>query len=175
MWVMPSPTASRSTATAASRSAGGPNTCGPANCIAPYPIRVTVRSSARVNVPPGSVFAAIRTRLSRLPRSVAGDSAGLAEVGAGPRQPDSVDVKVDLLVGEGDQSGDGLHLAGWEVVGPREILVALTHLVTDAYRPVSAGHTLVWACRLGAGRHEVLEGDVGPIEVIAGRQARLEQ
>ena len=46
-------TASRSTAMAASRSAGGPNTCGPASCIAPYPMRVTVRSSASANVPPG--------------------------------------------------------------------------------------------------------------------------
>ena len=40
---------------AASRSAGGPKTPGPANCIAPYPMRVTVKSSAKVNVPPGSV------------------------------------------------------------------------------------------------------------------------
>ena len=39
MWLMPSSTAARSTATAASRSAGGPNTPGPASCIAPYPIR----------------------------------------------------------------------------------------------------------------------------------------
>jgi hypothetical protein len=60
VWVIPDSTASRSTATAASRSAGGPNTCGPANCMAPYPIRVTVRSSAIVNVPPGSVLIAIR-------------------------------------------------------------------------------------------------------------------
>src|SRR6266851_471719 len=58
MCVIPSSRASRSTATAASRSAGGPNTCGPANCIAPYPMRVTVRSSAMMNVPPGSVLAA---------------------------------------------------------------------------------------------------------------------
>src|SRR5260370_5544386 len=63
MCVIPSSIASRSTATAASRSAGGPNTCGPANCIAPYPMRVTVRSSAMVNVPPGSVLAAMRIPL----------------------------------------------------------------------------------------------------------------
>src|SRR5258708_31419828 len=61
MCVMPSATAARSTATAAARSAGGPNTCGPgtAKCIAPYPMRVTVRSAARVNVPPGRVVAAV--------------------------------------------------------------------------------------------------------------------
>src|SRR5262249_28280598 len=73
MWVMPSSTASRSTATAASRSAGGPNTCGPASCIAPYPIRVTMRSPARANVPPASVVAAMHTP-SSLPRGAAGTS-----------------------------------------------------------------------------------------------------
>lgn len=52
MCVIPRSTASRRTATAASRSAGGPNTCGPASCMAPYPMRVTVRSLAMVNVPP---------------------------------------------------------------------------------------------------------------------------
>ena len=36
-------------------SAGGPNTCGPANCMAPYPTRVRIKSSASLNVPPGSV------------------------------------------------------------------------------------------------------------------------
>src|SRR5258706_15357519 len=96
------------------------------------------------------------------------------EVGSGPRQPDAVDVDVDLLVVEGDQSGGRLHLAGREVVGPREILVAVTHLITNAYRPVAAGDALVRARRLGTGGHEVLEGDVGPIEVVAGRQAGLE-
>src|SRR5579875_3694583 len=49
---MPRSTASRNTATAASRSAGGPKTCDPASCIAPYPMRVTARSAARVKVPP---------------------------------------------------------------------------------------------------------------------------
>src|SRR3954452_8050093 len=44
MWSTPSSTARRSTATAASRSSGGPITCGPASCMAPYPIRFTVRS-----------------------------------------------------------------------------------------------------------------------------------
>ena len=37
MWLIPSATTSRSTATASSRSCGGPNTWGPASCIAPYP------------------------------------------------------------------------------------------------------------------------------------------
>src|SRR3954447_17255684 len=44
MWSTPSSTARRSTATAASRSSGAPITCGPASCMAPYPIRFTVRS-----------------------------------------------------------------------------------------------------------------------------------
>src|SRR5882757_9140267 len=55
MWVIPRLTTSRRTAIAPSRSAGGPNTCGPASCIAPYPMRVRIKSSASLNVPPGSV------------------------------------------------------------------------------------------------------------------------
>src|SRR5438046_2865883 len=43
------------TASAPSWSAGGPNTCGPASCMAPYPMRVRIKSSASLNVPPGSV------------------------------------------------------------------------------------------------------------------------
>src|SRR4051812_18558898 len=44
MWSTPSSTARRSTASAWSRSRGGPNTPGPASCIAPNPIRRTGRS-----------------------------------------------------------------------------------------------------------------------------------
>src|SRR5579859_1253397 len=51
MCVIPRASTSCSTATAVVRSAGGPNTCGPASCIAPYPMRVTIRSSAIRNVP----------------------------------------------------------------------------------------------------------------------------
>src|SRR3954451_6343756 len=50
MCVTPSSTAVRRTAIAWSRSLGGPKTPGPASCIAPYPILVMVRSSARVMV-----------------------------------------------------------------------------------------------------------------------------
>src|SRR3954451_11804896 len=44
MWFTPSSTVRRRTAIAASRSAGGPITCGPASCMAPYPMRWTERS-----------------------------------------------------------------------------------------------------------------------------------
>src|SRR3954447_22521001 len=44
MWFTPSSTARRRTAIAASRSSGGPITCGPASCMAPYPMRWTERS-----------------------------------------------------------------------------------------------------------------------------------
>src|SRR3954453_3300037 len=44
MWSTPSSTARRRTASAWSRSRGGPNTPGPASCIAPNPIRRTGRS-----------------------------------------------------------------------------------------------------------------------------------
>jgi hypothetical protein len=37
-----------------------PNTCGPASCMAPYPMRVRFRSSASLNVPPGSVVDVVR-------------------------------------------------------------------------------------------------------------------
>src|SRR4029434_3875868 len=63
MWLMPIRTASRNTDTASLRSAGGPNTCGPASCIAPYPILVTTRSSDMAYVPPGRVRADGRTSL----------------------------------------------------------------------------------------------------------------
>src|SRR5918998_4530905 len=43
MWSTPSSTALRSTASAASRSRGGPKTPGPASCIAPNPMRPTGR------------------------------------------------------------------------------------------------------------------------------------
>src|SRR6266436_6260225 len=55
MWVIPSLTTSRRTASAPSWSAGGPNTWGPASCMAPYPTRVRIKSSASLNVPPGSI------------------------------------------------------------------------------------------------------------------------
>src|SRR4051794_32485681 len=64
MWLTPSSMARRRTAIAASRSAGGPITCGPASCMAPYPIRWTDRSPSgnepdfsAVNVMPDSYTA----------------------------------------------------------------------------------------------------------------------
>src|SRR5207302_867787 len=44
--------ARRSTARAVARSRGGPETCGPGSCMAPYPMRATGRP-ARTAVPPG--------------------------------------------------------------------------------------------------------------------------
>src|ERR1700724_3518556 len=53
MWFTPDATASRRTATAASGSLGGPHTPGPASCIAPYPIRLTVSDvPGKVKRPP---------------------------------------------------------------------------------------------------------------------------
>src|SRR3954449_4471843 len=46
MWSTPSSTARRRTASAASRSRGGPNTPGPASCMAPNPIRRTSWSAS---------------------------------------------------------------------------------------------------------------------------------
>src|ERR1700716_4330441 len=55
------------------------------------------------------------------------------EVSSGLGQPLAVDVDVDLLVVEGDQACDGQQLAGREVVGPRQVLVAVAHRVTGAH------------------------------------------
>src|SRR5271170_5121175 len=51
MKLTPSSAARRSTRTASSRSAGGPQTPLPVKRIAPYPRRLTVRSPPRVKVP----------------------------------------------------------------------------------------------------------------------------
>src|ERR687887_779113 len=53
MWSTPSSTARRRTARAASGSSGGPKTPGPASCIAPKPIRFTVKEP-RLVMAPGS-------------------------------------------------------------------------------------------------------------------------
>src|SRR6266436_10417829 len=70
MWFTPAATASRRTAIAASGSLGGPHTPGPASCIAPYPIRLTVNDvPGKVNRPPrvdlfivSSIAASIRAK-----------------------------------------------------------------------------------------------------------------
>src|ERR1700761_8653272 len=56
MWLMPSSTTLRSTAMAASSSSGGPNTPGPASCIAPKPIRVTSSVLPNFQVPAAVTF-----------------------------------------------------------------------------------------------------------------------
>src|SRR6202453_990236 len=50
MWLTPASTACLSTASACSRSRGGPNTPGPGSCIAPNPIRRTGRPASRTVV-----------------------------------------------------------------------------------------------------------------------------
>src|SRR5689334_18547968 len=52
MWFTPASTASLRTATASEMFWGGPQTCGPASCIAPYPMRLSVIAvPGSVNVP----------------------------------------------------------------------------------------------------------------------------
>src|ERR671923_2252 len=61
MWSTPSSTARRRTARAASGSRGGPNTPGPASCIAPKPMRFTVKEP-RLVMAPGSATVTDGTR-----------------------------------------------------------------------------------------------------------------
>src|SRR6476660_5649489 len=78
MWVTPRSTASRRTARAWSGSRGGPNTPGPASCMAPKPMRL-MGLSPRKEV--GFIPAALEIRLGRQPDVVLGELAG-AHVGA---------------------------------------------------------------------------------------------
>src|ERR1700712_3420292 len=90
MWSTPNSTARRRTATAASRSAGGPITCGPASCIAPYPTRWTVRSP-RANWPD---FSAVKVMPPSPPRPASMRGPG-REFGSGLQQ--DLDVTFLLL------------------------------------------------------------------------------
>ena len=73
------------TASAPSWSAGGPNTCGPASCMAPYPMRVRIKSSASLNVPPGNVVEVVGLVIVFMSESVtvsAGAAAAMARSSA---------------------------------------------------------------------------------------------
>src|SRR5664279_3867695 len=137
---MPRSNASRSTAMAASRSAGGPNTCVPASCIAPYPMRVTVRSSAMVNVPPGSVFAAMRDprfvvvspRASRS-LSPTGHSRWLVQYASGERAREAAGVSRDTL--SLDASSLALHTGDMD----RDELADFLRRRRDALQPDDVG------------------------------------
>src|SRR4029077_1587503 len=60
MWLTPASTAARRTAIAALKSRGGAKACGPANCIAPYPMRFRVIDEpGRVKLPARSVCGTI--------------------------------------------------------------------------------------------------------------------
>src|SRR5947207_15518683 len=82
----------------------------------------------------------------------------------------AVEVGVDLLVVEGDQAGDGQQLAGREVVSPGQVLV---HGPAGPDRPVAAGHALVGTGGHGVARDQMLEADVGAVDVVPHRQAGL--
>src|SRR5207245_2362583 len=102
MWSTPSCTARRRTASASSRSRGGPNTRGPASCIAPKPIRLIVRS------PRSKVPAALTART--LLRPVAAEQV----VGLHPLLGDDRRAQRQLAAehGGGDDLGELAHLPG---------------------------------------------------------------
>lgn len=62
-----------------------------------------------------------REQLGVLPDSTDVGQVRLREMGEGSLQASAVDGHVDLLVVEGDQSGDRQQLPGREVIGPGEI------------------------------------------------------
>src|SRR5919106_3013741 len=83
----------------------------------------------------------------------------------------AVEEDVDLLVVEGDQAGDRQDRRGGKVIRPGHIRLNL--LVCDE-RPVAGRLALVRAARDRRRGLQVLEANVGAVEVVAGRQACLE-
>src|SRR5262252_490096 len=99
------------------------------------------------------------------------DGSRREEVRLGLLEPLAGYEDVHGFVVERDQAGDGQELAGWKVVGPREILV---DRVAHADRPISACRALVRAASDGAAWRQVLEVDLRRVEVVPGGQAGLE-
>ena len=91
---------------------------------------------------------------------------------ARPLEPGAVEEEVHLLVVEGDEAGDREHFTQGEVVGPGNVGM---DPVADPGRPVAAGGALVGTGGHGVRRDQMGEVDVGPVEVVAGREPRLEE
>src|SRR3954471_1567126 len=123
MWFTPSSTVRRRTAIAASRSAGGPITCGPASCMAPYPMRWTERSP-RVYEPD---FSAVNVMPRLLHREAVGHAPGPGKTRPGraiSRREQHLDRAV-LLLAEVHVGLRGLlqrHVVGRELVHAEEVL-----------------------------------------------------
>src|SRR4051812_6748348 len=93
------------------------------------------------------------------------------ERGLRPRLQLAVDVEVDLLVVEADPAGHLLALGHGAAVAPHDVLVAP---LRSGDRPVRGG-ALVRAAGLRRGRLQQVEPHVAHRQVVARRQARLEE
>lgn len=87
----------------------------------------------------------------------------LAELSVRPRQGDAVDGEVDLLVVKRHQAGDRGNGGQWIVIRPGQVAV---HGVADAHRLIARRRPLVRTQRLRRGGLQMLESDVGRIDVI---------
>src|SRR5215211_7134123 len=83
----------------------------------------------------------------------------------------AVHFQLDPIVVEGDEPGDSQALGQGMGIRPDQILV---HSIAEAQRPVRR-LTLVRAARDGIGRLEQVDAHVDLREVVAHRQAGLEQ
>src|SRR5580704_2188547 len=148
-----------------------PRPARPRSSVTTSATRSAARWTTRPSSPPTTTAPTAPITSSRSwPPSRFPDRRGRSreEVGLGPLQLLSVQGDIDLLVVEGDQSGDGQQLAGREVVTPGQI---------GMYRagrpdgPVAAGRALVRARSHGIAGDQVGEVDVGSAQVVAGGQA----
>src|ERR1700759_2796598 len=118
--------------------------------------------------------------MSAAPRSHSGSTeraayprwVPLGEMREGPRQGGAVDKDVELLVVKRNHPGDRRDLTQRIVVRPREVRM---HSLADSDAPVLRGDSFIRTYGFGFACLQVRERDVGAVDVVAGRQSRLEK
>src|SRR5580704_198074 len=114
MWLTPASTACRSTASACSRSRGGPNTPRPGSCIAPNPIRRTGRPASRTVVSLICALIHCYTLAAAATAKRGGERADLGDKDDAERddEPDGGTAVYSLAVGGGDDNHVDHHAEG---------------------------------------------------------------